>query len=405
MSEAINDILSSAQIQASHTLIDNTSEHQYDDFVSILENIIQKEQEKKVEISISILEKLEETTDNKIYITPFFDKAKMLIQEVKIHDRNIRKILTTNALRNTNGAKFDTCNYEHRIKSLNSLVRKLLFMFLEKKYENDFERFKRDSNLASEIRTFLSSSLNIKDIYRCSYILNNTESIFKSQFIQILENLKNSGIFTLSVKNSFMDGNSYKDLKVFVKYPTDIRDRNKGIIFEIQFQTELTEKIKLKAHELYESIRENVSCEPEMIIKRKKEIEECIELYKRAFNLNINSLKDRIKQFAMSGHNVIIENKHNNRDTIDCSVAASVSAHASHANPSPAHSSSIHASPDHASSFHASPDYASSSIDGAVEDTEEIAFGYKKSKRKLNKKSKRRKSKKKSKRKTKRRNK
>jgi len=310
--ESIDDVLSSADIATQAAIVDTTTEYQYDTLDDVITNILRKEQDKKVELSISILEKIEVETNKKEFITPFFNKAKELIRETKELDKKVRKILTNAPNRiQTPEATFDFCNYNYRIKSLQSLVRKLLFDFLEKKYDNDFDKFKEDRNLINNIRTFLSNPLNVKDIFRCSFILSDDISKFKSQFVQILQNLKDNAISTISVKNSFLRGNSYKDIKVFASYAMFPEQ-----IFEIQFQTKQTSQIKFKAHEIYESVRTNVSCEPEMIAKRQKELKECIELYNSAPVINI--LYDQVKNFGIRDIPVVLQNKRNNTDTINC---------------------------------------------------------------------------------------
>ena len=314
--ESIDDVLSHADIVAQEAIVDTTTEYHYDTLDDVITNILRKEQDKKVELSISILEKIEVETNKKEYITPFFNKAKELIRETKELDKKVRKILTNAPNRiQTPGATFDFCNYNYRIKSLQSLVRKLLFDFLEKKYDNDFDKFKEDRNLVTNISTFLSNPLNVKDIFRCSFILSDAISTFKSQFIQILQNLKDNSISTISVKNSFLRGNSYKDIKVFASYAMFPEQ-----IFEIQFQTKQTSQIKFKAHEIYESVRTNVSCEPEMIAKRQKELKECIELYNSAPVINI--LYDQVKNFGIRDIPVVLQKKRNNTDTINCTTAS-----------------------------------------------------------------------------------
>ena len=310
--ESIADVLTPQDIATQEELVDTTIEYQYDTLDDVITNILRKEQDKKVELSISILEKIEVETNKKEYITPFFNKAKELISRTKELDKKVRKILTNAPTRiNQPGATFDFCNYNYRIKSLQSLVRKILFDFLEKKYDNDFDKFKEDHNLITNISSFLSNPLNIKDIFRCSFILSDSISIFKSQFVQILRHLKDNSIYTISVKNSFLRGNSYKDIKVFAAYVMFPEQ-----IFEIQFQTKQTSQIKFKAHEIYESVRTNVSCEPDMIEKRKKELNECIQLYNSAPVINIRY--DQVKDFGMAGKRVELQNKRNNVDTINC---------------------------------------------------------------------------------------
>lgn len=313
--ESIDEVLTPQDIANQQALVDTTTEYQYDTLDDVITNILRKEQDNKVELSISILEKIEVETNKKEYITPFFNKAKELISKTKELDKKVRKILTNAPTRiNQPGATFDFCNYNYRIKSLQSLVRKILFDFLEKKYDNDFDKFKEDRNLITNISSFLSTPLNIKDIFRCSFILSDSISIFKSQFVQILRHLKDNSIYTISVKNSFLPGNSYKDIKVFAAYVMFPEQ-----IFEIQFQTKQTSQIKFKAHEIYESVRTNVSCEPDMIEKRKKELNECIQLYNSAPVINIRY--DQVKDFGMVDKRVELQNKRNNVDTINCTSA------------------------------------------------------------------------------------
>ena len=161
--ESIDEVLTPQDIANQQALVDTTTEYQYDTLDDVITNILRKEQDNKVELSISILEKIEVETNKKEYITPFFNKAKELISKTKELDKKVRKILTNAPTRiNQPGATFDFCNYNYRIKSLQSLVRKILFDFLEKKYDNDFDKFKEDRNLITNISSFLSTPLNIR---------------------------------------------------------------------------------------------------------------------------------------------------------------------------------------------------------------------------------------------------
>ena len=311
---AIVDILTTANITQQQNNVVGRVDFQYNTLDDIITNIRQRELNTQVELSIGLLEKVEEETHSQGYITPFFDKAKELIERAKELDRRIKKIITT-VETHPEGASFDFCNYNYRIKSLNSLVRKLLFDFLEKRYANDFNRFKQDTDLITNIRTFLSGDLKIKDIYRFSYILSNNMTVFKSQFIQILEHLRDRSIFTKTIKNSFLSGNSYKDIKVFAYY-TEFPEQ----LFEIQFQTKQTSQIKFIAHEIYESVRTNVSCSPDMVRKRRSELQKCINLYNTIPEIRL--MREQFQRFAEPGGRVELEEKKNNKDTIVCASAS-----------------------------------------------------------------------------------
>ena len=57
--ESIDDVLSSADIATQAAIVDTTTEYHYNTLDDVITNILRKEQDKKVELSISILEKIE----------------------------------------------------------------------------------------------------------------------------------------------------------------------------------------------------------------------------------------------------------------------------------------------------------------------------------------------------------
>ena len=151
--------------------------------------------------------------------------ARLELQKAKVDESYITKDLTEIALL----SNVELSGLDYRLKNVDSLTRKVI----RKAQKEDLP-----------IR---NASEQITDKIRYTYVLS--EENFTKKYFEISNILKEKGYKIIRVKNTFKDGVTYKGINTLL-------ETDKGIIFELQYHTDMSLKIKEnELHKIYEKQR------------------------------------------------------------------------------------------------------------------------------------------------------
>lgn len=151
--------------------------------------------------------------------------ARLELQKAKVDESYITKDLTEIALL----SNVELSGLDYRLKNVDSLTRKVV----RKAQKEDLP-----------IR---NASEQITDKIRYTYVLS--EENFTKKYFEISNILKEKGYKIIRVKNTFKDGVTYKGINTLL-------EADKGVIFELQYHTDMSLKIKEnELHKIYEKQR------------------------------------------------------------------------------------------------------------------------------------------------------